>query len=374
MKIGIMGTRGIPNRYGGFEQFAEQLSQALFERGHEVYVYNSSLHPYRETLFNGVNIIHCKDKEDRWGTAGQFIYDRNCINDARKRDFDVLLHLGYTSDSIWHRRWPKKALNVVNMDGLEWRRAKYNWLTKQFLKKAEDLAANHADVLIADNPAMKDYLEKKYKKTAACIPYPVTIPLPVPDSQSTNLHPACSRFMISPGEYFLMIARMEPENNLEMVIKGALQAQIKIPMVLIGHAGNDYGRLLRRKYESEQVRFLGAVYEPEVLNELRCHSLIYFHGHSVGGTNPSLLEAMACKCRIAAHDNEFNRSVLGEGGLYFLNSAGVADIIRGGGFTDQMTERNMEKIKNDYPIDKIVEKYEDLFKAGTNSGQNLIKS
>ena len=126
MKIGILGTRGIPNAYGGFEQFAEHLSIGLHERGHEVFVYNSSLHPYKETEWKNVKIIHCRDLENKIGTAGQFIYDLNCIRDARKRGFDVLLHLGYTSDSLWHRLWPGKAINIVNMDGLEWSR-QFTW-------------------------------------------------------------------------------------------------------------------------------------------------------------------------------------------------------------------------------------------------------
>lgn len=109
LKIGILGTRGIPNRYGGFEQCAEYLALGLKEKGHEVWVYNSVHHEYKENEWKGVHIVHCKDPEDKMGTFGQFIYDLNCINDARKRNFDVLLQLGYTSNSIWYWRWPNKA-------------------------------------------------------------------------------------------------------------------------------------------------------------------------------------------------------------------------------------------------------------------------
>ena len=133
LKIGILGTRGIPNHYGGFEQFAEYLSLGLVQRGHDVYVYNSANHPYQNAEWNDVQIIHCKDPESKLGTFGQFFYDLNCINDARKRNFDILLHLGYTSDSVWHRRWPKNTINMMNMDGLEWMRSKYNKPTKWFL-------------------------------------------------------------------------------------------------------------------------------------------------------------------------------------------------------------------------------------------------
>ena len=118
-----------------------------------------------------MDIIHCRDWENKIGTAGQFFYDLNCINDARKRDFDILLHLGYTSDSIWHWRWPKKTINIVNMDGLEWTRSKYNKPTQRFLKWAESLAVKNADVLIADSPGIQKHLLATYGKTPVYIPY-----------------------------------------------------------------------------------------------------------------------------------------------------------------------------------------------------------
>src|SRR5690349_15755847 len=120
MKIGIVGTRGIPNRYGGFEQFIEFVAPELVNRGHEVYVYNSSLHPYKEPTYKGVHIISKTDPENKIGTAGQFIYDLNCIRDSRKRNYDVILQLGYTSSSIWTFLYPSGSLLVTNMDGLEW--------------------------------------------------------------------------------------------------------------------------------------------------------------------------------------------------------------------------------------------------------------
>ena len=122
MKIAILGTRGIPNYYGGFEQFAQHLSEYLVNKGHEIIVYNSHTHPYQEGEWNGVKIVHCKDPEDKIGAAGQFIYDLNCIIDSRKRDFDIILQLGYASSAIWYFLFPKKAIVITNMDGLEWKK------------------------------------------------------------------------------------------------------------------------------------------------------------------------------------------------------------------------------------------------------------
>src|SRR3954469_21645145 len=122
MKIAIIGTRGIPNNYGGFEQLAQYLSLGLKEMGHEVYVYNSSKHPYQEKEWKGIHIVHRFDPEKRIGTVGQFLYDFSCIIHTRKEHFDVILNLGYTSSSVWMRFFPVKSKVITNMDGLEWKR------------------------------------------------------------------------------------------------------------------------------------------------------------------------------------------------------------------------------------------------------------
>src|SRR4029079_9124682 len=126
LRIGILGTRGITNHYGGFECFAEYVSRGLVNKGHEVYVYNSHNHPNQQATWNGVHIIHCFDPEFIMHSFGQFIYDLNCINDARKRKFDIILFLGYTSSTIWGMFYPRKPIIIYNMDGFEWKRSKYS--------------------------------------------------------------------------------------------------------------------------------------------------------------------------------------------------------------------------------------------------------
>jgi len=163
MKIGIIGSRGIPNQYGGFEQFVEFVAPLLVERGHEVFVYNSSLHPYQPNSWKGVHLIKKFDPENKIGTIGQFIYDFNCILDSRKRNYDIILQLGYTSSGVWAFLFPKKPLIITNMDGLEWKRSKYSKLVQRFLKKAEKWAALSSDHLIADSIGIQTYLLEKYK-------------------------------------------------------------------------------------------------------------------------------------------------------------------------------------------------------------------
>jgi glycosyltransferase involved in cell wall biosynthesis len=366
MNIGILGTRGIPNRYGGFEQFAEYLAKGLVDKEHIVFVYNSSSHPYQESTWNGIHIIYCNDPENRIGTAGQFIYDYNCIKDARKRNFDILLQLGYTSSSIWYRFWPKKAINIVNMDGLEWKRSKYNKLTQKFLQWAESLAVRHGHVLIADSIGIKNYIQTKYQKEAVYIPYGADIP--------ENLSDKClADFSLLANQYYLLIARMEPENNIEMIINGYLESDHQYPLIIIGNTQNKYGQFLFKKYGSSSVRFQGSIYDLTIINSLRHFSALYFHGHSVGGTNPSLLEAMACGCNIAAHDNEFNRAILNDQAVYFSSSGEVKNIINKPlAESSAVTGKNINiyKIKKLYNWEKIINEYEQVFKKAIGQGND----
>lgn len=355
LKIGILGTRGIPNRYGGYEQCAEYLAVGLVEKGHEVYVYNSHNHEFQGSEWNGVHIVHCNDPEHKMGTAGQFLYDWNCIKDARSRKFDIVLQLGYTSSSVWYWYWPKKAKNLVNMDGLEWKRSKYSKKVQWFLKHAEKWAAKAGDMLIADSLGIQQHLKEVYGKDSVFIPYGADI--------FTDPNPqVLTRYGLQPDGYNLLIARMEPENNVEMVIKGCLEANDDKPLIVVGKTENQFGTYLKTKYETQgKVVFVGGIYDKNAIDNLRYYTHLYFHGHSVGGTNPSLLEAMACNALIVAHDNVFNKTVLGDDAFYFTDEKAIAKIVeevRDKRNFNEMTAHNCQKIVEQYNWPHIVDQYE----------------
>lgn len=366
MKIGIIGTRGIPNYYGGFEQFTEFVAPALAKRGHEMYVYNSSLHPYKETSWKGVHLISCKDLENRVGTLGQFIYDFNCIVDARKRNFDVILQLGYTSSSVWAFLLPKKSAVVTNMDGLEWKRSKYSKPVQQFLKRAERWAVKSSTRLIADSKGIQQYLLQKYRKHSDFVAYGATL-FDNPD-QSVP-----AKYEVTHFAYNLIIARMEPENNLEVILKGYQKSNITEPLLLIGNYSNTFGAYIKQQYADERIRFLGPVYNMEELNSLRHFSHLYFHGHSVGGTNPSLLEAMASNALIVANDNVFNRAVLEGDAFYFSNEAQIIEILNGNlqkKDYDSFIERNRNRIRQFYSWEFITDLLEKSLKDALHNRSN----
>ncbi len=357
LKIGILGTRGIPNRYGGFEECAERLAEGLVQKGHQVTVYNSDRHEYKADTWKGVTIVHCKDPEDRIGTAGQFIYDLNCINDARKRRFDIVLQLGYTSSSVWWWRWPRKAINIVNMDGLEWKRTKYSAKVQAFLKRAERWAALHGDTLISDSLGIQQHLLSTYGKQSAFIPYGANV-YKHPDPSVLNT------YELESETYHLLIARLEPENNVELVLQGYLNSGDERKLIIVGSTGNAFGKALQEKYGKEKgVNFFGAIYNADVINALRHYSHLYYHGHSVGGTNPSLLEAMGCGALIAAHDNIFNKAILGDHAFYFSSASDVSNIIRSchsKAEYQSWIEANREKIVTTYDWPKVIDAYEQV--------------
>lgn len=356
MKIGILGTRGIPNRYGGFEQLAEYLSVGLLNKSFEVYVYNTHDHPYKEKTWNGVNIVHCYNPENKIKTAGQFIYDLNCILDARKRNFDVMLILGYTSISIWGRLFPKSAAIIINMDGLEWKRTKYQGRVRRFLFYAESLAVKFCDYFVADSTAIQKYLQSKYDVSSTFIAYGAEIP--GEPNEEDLVQKGLTKY-----NYFLVIARMEPENNIEMVLDGFSASKSAKKMIIIGNPSNQFGTYLQNKYRQDsRIIFFGAIYDKGILHSLKAFCALYFHGHSAGGTNPSLLEAMASGALIAANNNEFNLALLQKDAYYFLDSEEVKNLVEEvphGVKEKNMIANNIQKIREDFSWSKIIDQYTD---------------
>jgi glycosyltransferase involved in cell wall biosynthesis len=358
VKIAIVGTRGIPNRYGGFEQNAENLALHFHAAGHEVTVYNPSDHPYREPAWRGVKIRRRFWYERRLGGLGIFLYDYLCLMAAFRDGSDIVLELGYAPASLYHFLRPARRPKIVtNMDGVEWRRAKWGPLARWLLRYCERLAAQTSDAIIADNPGVQDYLERRHHRRAHFVAYGAPV-LDAPDVE------VCATYGVRPLEYYMVLARLEPENNIETILDGALAGGDLRTVLVVGDCRSRYGRRLTSRYQhASSVRFLGAVYEQAALGSLRRFARLYFHGHSVGGTNPSLLEAMGSGAYIAAHDNPFNRSVLGQDGRYFTTVADVATLIRAddGRDRDRFAAANREKLVHTYNWELVGRSYLRIF-------------
>ncbi|HRN99555.1 MAG TPA: DUF1972 domain-containing protein, partial [Flavobacterium sp.] len=295
--------------------------------------------------------------EHKVGTFGQFIYDYNCIMDARTRNFDIILQLGYTSSSVWFYLMPKKPLIITNMDGLEWKRSKYSPPVRQFLKFAERLAAMSSDYLIADSLGIQSSLKSRYKKDSVYIAYGAH-PFDSPDES------VLAKYHVTAGNYNMIMARFEPENNFDMVLKGISQSDNQTPILVIGNHNKKYGQYLQKKYAGfNNIRFMGAIYNLSDLNNLRYYSNLYFHGHSVGGTNPSLLEAMASQAFVVAHENPFNKGILKDNAYYFSSWKDVKNIVETVQKKNNLhkVQSNYTEIVNEFSWEKINGQYLEFF-------------
>lgn len=320
MKIGLLGTRGIPNQYGGFEEFAEKVSGLWVRDGHEVIVYCEGQENREDVLENGVRRVFIKTHE-RWLRGGYvFLFDFQCTLDALRRRCDVCYHAGYVTavlgNVLLSRRLKYKL--VYNMDGLEWKRSKWSTPIRYVFKVFEQIASKSNAVLISDNKGIQDYLLDAYEVESHMIAYGAEKVVCTGDS--------ISAFGLEQGQYNILVARFEPENNLEPIIRAHISRE-KHLVVVANNTTQHFRELESLMNESPYINFLGPVYDKNALNDLRSGALFYFHGHMVGGTNPSLLEALACRCRILAHDNPFNRDVLGEFGHFWKNSHDIQELL-----------------------------------------------
>ena len=368
MKIAFVSTRGIPNNYGGFEQFAEYISVGMAQRGHEVVVYSPKFHPYQESTYKGVRIKHIYSPETWMGSSvGSFFYDFASLRDAlKKEDFDIIYEAGYTSiipAYIWFNvKKRKRPIFTTNMDGLENKRSKFSPMVRRFLDWEEKMAVKYSHYLIADNMGIHDYYKEKYGKESKFLAYGADIH---DDFKAEYLE----EFGLKSEEYYILIARLEPENNIVIAIEGYLHSKEngRRPLIVVGKTNTPHGKELVEKYGNERnVEFVGGIYDFKKLDSVRHFSKAYFHGHSVGGTNPSLLEAMAAGCFIFAHDNIFNRAVLKENAFYYPSADKVTEYLNridtiAEGSKIQYTARNIEVIRNEYSWESLIDKHEKYF-------------
>ena len=360
MKIAITGTRGIPNRYGGFEQFAQKLSIGLAAKGHDVWVYNTKSHLYREPEYRGVRIVSKPSPEGLMGSSANYLYDFTCLRDAIHRRADIILECGFASAAPCYPFLNlKKSRLITQMDGMEWKRAKWGKQIRSIIRKSIVKTIRYSDAMVCDHPEILKFYAMNYGLQPIYIPYGAEI-------MGAGDKAVLEAFKLEAGHYYLVIARLEPENNIRNILLGYLAAEPGEPLIVVGDHGGKYGRQVMREFrDRQQIIFAGGIYHEESLDNLRYYSKALIQGHSVGGTNPSLLEAMAAGAWIIAHDNPFNRYILEEDSLYFKTRDELTVLLRevekSMPSSPEMIRNNQAKIRKDYQWEDIIKRYEDLF-------------
>jgi glycosyltransferase involved in cell wall biosynthesis len=358
LKIAILGCRGIPAKFGGFETFAEQLGTRLVQRNFSVTVFCEAGSDNSLTSYKDVSLCYVKTPEIK--ALRSIWFDIVCIIKCL-RSYDIVYMLGYHVAFAYFLPIIAGDRFLVNMDGLEWKRTKWSNFAKRYLRAMEYLAAKWSTMLVADAEGIADYLKKRYGNPdkVVMIPYGADIIKTPPDPGRLT------SYGLEPGSYYLVVCRLEPENHVLEIIQGFAKTASRKKLVIVGDhkAGTPYTEALVRQ-EDERVIFLGSIYNQEQLIALRHHCLAYLHGHSVGGTNPSLLEAMACGNFVIAHDNVFNREVTGNHGWYFSDSGGVQQLLErleAEGPPPQAVTIFRDIMKNKYNWDIVADSYARLF-------------
>jgi len=317
----ILGTRGVPAAHGGFETFAEQLSLYLVQRGWRVIVYCQAMGvgPRFEDVWQGVERVHIAVDGD--GPKSTIVFDWLATAHA-SRHRDLCLTLGYNTAVFCALLRFRGIRNVINMDGIEWSRAKWSGLAKAWFWLNDWAGCWLGDHLVADHPEIKKHLSTRVSpQKITTIAYGAERLGPMDDGPVRALG-------LTPGRYLTVVARAEPENSILEVVTAFSREPRGMQLAVLGNYSdsNPYHRAVRAA-ASNEVLFLGAIYDKQVVQSLRVHSLAYIHGHQVGGTNPSLVEALGAGNAVIAHDNRFNRWVAGSSAAYFADEAELAGLL-----------------------------------------------
>ncbi|MEP4147185.1 MAG: DUF1972 domain-containing protein [Halioglobus sp.] len=319
-KVAIIGTVGVPAKYGGFETLAENLTQYL-AHNYEITVYCCT-ESYEEKLssYNNAKLRYVPFNANG---IQSIVYDSYSLLNAI-RYADTVLVLGVSGCVVlpFVKFFSRRRI-VVNIDGLEWKRDKWNTFAKWFLRFSEKLAVHSADSVVTDNKVIQDYVQREYGIGSSLIAYG--------GDQATSLsisEESALKYPFLGGEYAFSVCRIEPENNLHLILE-AVKQNASLAVVIVGNwDSSEYGRDLRATYSMvEGIHLLDPIYNQNILDQIRSNCCLYLHGHSAGGTNPSLVEAMYLGLPLFAFGVDYNRETTECAAQYFSSAEELAGML-----------------------------------------------
>jgi len=365
MKIAILGTRGIPARYSGFETCVEEISIRLVEKGHKVIVYcRNSNSPDRPKEFKGVKLVHLPSTRTK--TTDTFLHTLFSVMHVLFQHVDVILVFNVANSPlcIIPRLWGKKV--VINVDGLEWKRRKWGRIAKKYFQLAEYLAMKICNKIISDSRAIQKYYLERYKAESTFIAYGANI-------EASSKPEIIKEYNLIKGSYFFVVTRLEPENNTDLTIKAFEQVKTDKKLVIVGGV-NYKSRFVQelKKTKDSRIIFIPPVYKKDHIRELFCNDYVYVHGNEVGGTNPALLSALGYGNCVLSLNVVYNEEVVGNSAILYDKSiedlrAKMQYLIDNPDVVLKYKNMAVNRIKEaGYTWEKITDSYEQLLLSVIN--------
>ena len=361
MKIAVIGTRGIPAAYSGFETLAEEISTRLVKKGHKVTVYCRPQYVSADRrIYKGINLVVLPTIRHKY--LDTVVHTFLSVLHVILTDTEVIYFCNPVNSifTIIPRLFGKKT--IINVDGLEWKRRKWNALGRFVHRTAERIAVIFPNSIVTDSRLIKDYYKKQYNKETEYISYGARITGPIPPGE------AMSKNGLLPRKFILYVSRLEPENNAHVVIAAYEKVKSDLPLVIVGDAPYS------KKYISElkstkdkRVKFLGGIFGDGYF-ELLANALLYIHGNEVGGTNPSLLQAMASGNCVIANGVNFNIEVIGDSGVWFKHNdveslaEKIQYLLDNPKEIEKYQKLAVERIRASYNWDEVVDLTENLMR------------
>jgi glycosyltransferase involved in cell wall biosynthesis len=355
IKLSIVGIEGLPNRYGGFETLASYLVSHL-DKKFDITVYCSSLDLSTKNInYYNANLKYIPLSSHGWQGV---LYDIVSLRDSF-RISDIVLFLGFGAGLYFPFISRKNRSKIIlNFGGLDWQRTKWNLFTKKIIQQFESLMVRNVDWIIADNKKIEEYVLRTYHKKSIGISYGGDQAFQIDASNDL-----IKQYPFLKSVYACAVCRIQPDNNIEMILSAF--SKIDYPLVVIGNWGNsNFGLNCRKKYAAfKHIHLLDAIYDPEKLNMFRSNCSIYIHGHSAGGTNPSLVEAMHLGLNILAFKSGYNELTTGHLANYFKTVEELLEMVLN--FRNEHNNMGNKKMqlmaKQYYTWERIAASYEKLF-------------
>lgn len=358
MRLAIIGSRGYPYVYSGYETLVSELAPRLVERGHEVTVYcHRGLFPERPGVVNRVRLAYVPAIERK--VLSQFTHSFLATLHAAVKPYDVLLYVNAANGPFGAILRLMGRKTAINVDGLEWLRPKWRGLGARYFRAAASLATRWFDLVITDADAMADVYRKEFGSESVTIAYGANL------THSTDPD-RVRAFGVEPGEYYLVVGRLVPDNNAGLIVRGFERSKTRRRLVVVGDVPyrDSYAESVKATSDP-RILFPGYVRDQEALRELYCNAYAYLHGHEFGGTNPALLRALAGGCCVLALDTPFSREVLAGDryGLYFDKDAESVrrsiDAVDDDAATVRLLQgRARDRISEKYTWERITDQYE----------------